>query len=37
MRESRFRLDFSTVLVVATAITLGLVATIELWLPHPWR
>ena len=34
MRESRFRPDFTTVLVVGLAFVIGLVLTMELWLPH---
>ncbi len=34
MPESRFRPDFTTVLVVGLAIVLGLVVTMEIWMPH---
>jgi hypothetical protein len=37
MRESRFRPDFTMVLFVALAIVIGLVVTMELWLPHSLR
>jgi hypothetical protein len=37
MSESRFRPDFSTILVVIVAITIGLVVTMELWMPHSFR
>lgn len=37
MPESRFRPDFTTVLVVGLAIVLGLVVTMEIWMPHSFR
>lgn len=37
MREPVFRCDFTTLLFVALAIVIGLVVTIELWMPHGLR
>lgn len=37
MRLSRFRPDFAMILVVGLAIVIGLVVTMEIWLPHSFR
>lgn len=37
MRESKFRPDFTVVLFVALAIVIGLVVTMEIWMPHSFR
>lgn len=36
-RDSKFRPDLATVLVVVVALAVTLLMTMELWLPHDFR